>query len=454
MMAKFKAIIVGGGPVGMVVAHALTLAGIDFILVEKRDHVSTWTGAGLTMWPHGERILDQLGLLETLSPLAMDVTRMETVLENGRPAGWYSPGGVKAFGYSLAAYERGAFLEALYRKLPDAEKKIKTSKRVSDITTQKDGVVVRFDDGTSEEGSILIGVDGVWSTVRQCIAKAAPPGAVEDSFWKAQYLCAYGRGKVLAGLPKNTMLDRHDNGWACNIGNHNDEQAIWLVYKRIPETQEKKTYSEQDEEEFWRDILDEKVYKDLTFRQLWEGRIATGLTRLNQGMAKAWHWDRVVMVGDANHKPTPNIGAGVVVGAEAAVVLTNKLHALLQTDPDPDTEALTAAFKAYQAEQQERAGIFLYIGNSEMKKLTYDTWSDWFLSRYVDPMIRPLLQWIFMKPMVLESPILDFVPFEHEKSGDSPWKYGKQQPPPLTWYQTITRGIGSIFGLGDKTKSD
>ena len=60
----FRAVIVGGGPVGLCLAHTLSLAGIDHVLLERRDTVIEKSGFGLALWPHGVRILDQLGLLE------------------------------------------------------------------------------------------------------------------------------------------------------------------------------------------------------------------------------------------------------------------------------------------------------------------------------------------------------------------------------------------------------
>jgi 2-polyprenyl-6-methoxyphenol hydroxylase-like FAD-dependent oxidoreductase len=61
---KFRVVIVGGGPVGLCLAHSLTLAGIDYVLLESRDSIVEKSGFGLLLWPHGVRILDQIGLLE------------------------------------------------------------------------------------------------------------------------------------------------------------------------------------------------------------------------------------------------------------------------------------------------------------------------------------------------------------------------------------------------------
>jgi 2-polyprenyl-6-methoxyphenol hydroxylase-like FAD-dependent oxidoreductase len=61
---QFRVVIVGGGPVGLCLAHALSHAGIEYVLLERRDSVVEESGFGIALWPHGVRILDQLGLLE------------------------------------------------------------------------------------------------------------------------------------------------------------------------------------------------------------------------------------------------------------------------------------------------------------------------------------------------------------------------------------------------------
>ena len=57
-----RIIIVGAGPAGLVLAHALVLAGIDdFVVIERRKAVVEASGACLGLWPHSVRVFDQLG---------------------------------------------------------------------------------------------------------------------------------------------------------------------------------------------------------------------------------------------------------------------------------------------------------------------------------------------------------------------------------------------------------
>lgn len=65
-MAPLKVIIVGGGPNGITAAHALHHAGIDFVVLEKRQTVLEDTGASLVLSPHNQRVYHQLGLLDKI----------------------------------------------------------------------------------------------------------------------------------------------------------------------------------------------------------------------------------------------------------------------------------------------------------------------------------------------------------------------------------------------------
>jgi NADPH-dependent glutamate synthase beta subunit-like oxidoreductase len=63
---QHRVILVGGGPVGLVAAHILAAAGIPFVLLEQRSTIVPLQGAGIVLFPHTQRVLHQLGLMERI----------------------------------------------------------------------------------------------------------------------------------------------------------------------------------------------------------------------------------------------------------------------------------------------------------------------------------------------------------------------------------------------------
>lgn len=83
----FKAIVVGGGPVGLTTAHALSRANIDFVLLERRSSPVIDAGSNLVLNPMGLRALDQLGLGSSLEEVSSTLGLVKRQDHQGRDIG-------------------------------------------------------------------------------------------------------------------------------------------------------------------------------------------------------------------------------------------------------------------------------------------------------------------------------------------------------------------------------
>ena len=79
----FRVIIVGGGPVGLVAAHGLHQAGIDFVLLEKRTEIVDNSGASIVLTPPTMRILSQFGLREKLEEAGAELNHVKSFTREG-----------------------------------------------------------------------------------------------------------------------------------------------------------------------------------------------------------------------------------------------------------------------------------------------------------------------------------------------------------------------------------
>lgn len=75
----FRIVIVGAGIVGLSLSHALQLAGIDHVVLEKHHEIVSVRGAALIIWPAVARIFDQFGILDNIlkshTPISRAVLR-------------------------------------------------------------------------------------------------------------------------------------------------------------------------------------------------------------------------------------------------------------------------------------------------------------------------------------------------------------------------------------------
>lgn len=72
----FRVIIAGGSIAGLTLANALERAGIDYVLLEKRQ-VAPNIGQSLLVLPCTSRVLEQLGIADLLKQIAIPIHTRE-----------------------------------------------------------------------------------------------------------------------------------------------------------------------------------------------------------------------------------------------------------------------------------------------------------------------------------------------------------------------------------------
>ncbi|CAM1510760.1 Fc.00g082730.m01.CDS01 [Cosmosporella sp. VM-42] len=357
----FKVVIVGGGPTGLTAAHALGKAGIDFLVLERRDNLELDTGASLVLEPQSLRIMRQLGLLDSLMDIGAELcttkgflvdgyefkrtTELETLKDN--------------HGIAPVAFHRAHLIQALYNGLSDDDKaRYLTGKRVVDIKSTEDDVTVKCGDGSTYEGSIVLGADGVHSATRgimRDLALTHRPGIdwdPKDPFI-TEYRCMWcsfprpsepGANFETTNKDLSVMyLTGRDRGWI-------------LLYDRFPESTNKRhAYTDKDIEDFAAKFANYPVNENLKVKDVSSMRLTWGMSDLQEGIAKHWSWGRIVLAGDACHKFTPNAGLGLNNGIQDIVALCNALYKAVNssTTGQPGQATLTRIFEDYREKRSK-----------------------------------------------------------------------------------------------------
>jgi 2-polyprenyl-6-methoxyphenol hydroxylase-like FAD-dependent oxidoreductase len=205
-----KVLVVGGGIGGLTTALSLHAAGIECEVFEQSRGIHE-LGVGINILPHAIKELVDLGLLDALDRVAVRTHELIYVNRLGQEI-WREPRGIAA-GYDVPQFSihRGRLQGVLHAALCEriGADKIHTAHRLKEFTQDDDGVVATFverDDSADQvtvRGDVLIGADGIHSTVRRTFyPHDGPPAWNGMMLWRgatAHPPFRTGRSMIISG---------------------------------------------------------------------------------------------------------------------------------------------------------------------------------------------------------------------------------------------------------------
>lgn len=210
-------IIIGAGIGGLTLALSLHQVGIAARVYESVEKLEP-LGVGINLLPHAVRELTELGLADELAETAIPTSTLSYVSKRGQLI-WSEPRGVAA-GYNWPQFSihRGELQMILYRAVlerlgPDA---VKTGSHFAAFEQTSDGISAEFIDRRSgavcerAEGALLIGCDGIHSSVRaKFVPDEGPPKWNGAILWRGvteamPYLD--GRTMIMAGHERQKFV--------------------------------------------------------------------------------------------------------------------------------------------------------------------------------------------------------------------------------------------------------
>ncbi|MGV9558618.1 FAD-dependent monooxygenase [Streptomyces sp. NPDC003522] len=301
-------IVVGAGPVGLMMAGELRLGGADVVVYEKLP-APPRESRGASFTRRTAESFDQRGLLARLGETepadshfgGVDID-LSLLAEDHRGAR-----GVSQFRTERMLEERAAELGVTVRR----------GCEVTGVRESADGVVVDLDgpDGPAQDSArYLVGCDGGRSTVRKIAGIGFPGPAPTRGFYTADVTgIETRRRRIGENLPDGSMIMAMDL--------ENGVTRI-VAYERGMRPKDRDALSYTELADAWQRLTGESIHHG-------QCRWISCFTDASR-VADAYRRGRIFLAGDATHVQPPAMAQGLSVGVQDAVNLGWKLAAHLK----------------------------------------------------------------------------------------------------------------------------
>lgn len=331
-----RVLVAGAGIGGLTLAQALERGGHDVIVLERARELRP-AGAGITVQTNAMLALRHLGLDRRVESHGAVLDEGQILDSSGRVLG--SMGMRESSEIAAApniAIHRARLQAALIEGL--GEGVVRTGAGVRSFRETDDAVEVELDDGTRLTGDVLVGADGLHSVVRRALLGDEPPRYAGYTSWR-------GVSRRTDLVTPGRATESWGRGARFGIVPIGHGEVYWFATRNEP--QNGRAESEK--------ALLLEVFGDWhePVRALIESTPAESILRTDicdRVPVQRWSRGRVVLLGDAAHPMTPNMGQGGGQAIEDAVVLADALSR---------HSAIADAFSDYERRRVTRANGFV-----------------------------------------------------------------------------------------------
>ncbi len=346
-----RVLVIGGGIGGMATSIALEQAGLDPCVLEQAPEL-TEIGSGIGMHANAMRVLTQLGAAEHVRRSGVRIDAGEwRRMDDGRTIFTQQYTGMaEHYGDVYICMHRADLLESLVEQVPS--ERVRLNAKLIGLEERPDGVVAKLEDGDEVFGDVMVGADGLRSTVRTILF-----GEQEARFTGV----AAWRGTI--------PMQRMPEGFEHAIVTWPGRGRHAMTYPIRPDLQTFNGFVPTTEilREAWGPSGD---LDDL--RSSFEGAtddVLTIIDRITSALITpiffrdplpVWGTDRIILMGDAAHPTPPSAGQGAAQALEDSVTLA----ACLRRAGGPG--GVPAALQEFAARRQARTASMLISARTNL----------------------------------------------------------------------------------------
>lgn len=333
MAVPRRAVVVGAGIGGLAAARALQQAGWQVQVLERERRLQA-IGAGISLWPNATRALEALGV--PLVPPSVEPRGGGIRTSGGRWLSRTAPETYPArYGTPFRAVDRGALSQALLGSLtPDT---LSTDEDVSGLVEHPDGVTVTSSGG-DRSADLVVLADGVSSRSRPRVTGPGPRSRY------AGYTAWRGIAAVADEPPAvDGAVEYWGRGQRFGIVPLTDGRSYWFATAGVPAGG--RAEGSEHAEVLRRFARWHRAVTRVVLATPPADVLRSDVVHLHPAPA-TYVSGRMVLLADAAHAMTPDLGQGACQALEDAVTL----GAVVASGLD-----LASALAMYDAQRRPRA---------------------------------------------------------------------------------------------------
>lgn len=316
-----KFTIVGGGISGLTTALAFEKLGIEYELYEAAPELNE-VGAGIWMASNAMQVFGWLGIATQIQQQGMCLEHVEVADQNFRAISTTDQQIlIDTLGYAIVSIHRARLQQILFENLP--KQRVHLGMAVSSVQQDDEKVTISFQDGSSIVSDALIAADGINSVVRNQLFPKSQLRYSGQTCWRG-----VAKIELPAALSKSCVESWGDQ-IRFGISMIGENEVYWFAVIQAP-------YGEQDDnQDVKKKLMETYINFSEPVRSILEATPANKIIRSDISDLKPlarWSKDRVLLIGDAGHATTPNMGQGGAQGVEDAYYLAKAL----EKQPDPN----------------------------------------------------------------------------------------------------------------------
>ncbi len=365
--------IVGAGSAGLGLALALVRRGFAPVVFEKRtERQVVDEGIFLTLAPNGLNALRGLGLAAEALRRGVETRAIVLHNEHGKPLGTVDYARhASQFGAPSVTIRRGVLGEILLAAARSAGVPIHFEAAVSAVTNLDSGVAVTTGDGVTHSFDVLVGADGLRSTVRALVMPGLPAPS---------YNGLLGSGGIVDApdVPPTDGRMLMTFGRRAFFGYIKDAGGPVYWFNSFPADEKQAQLIDRQAAPGYFAALHRT---DPAINRRIIAAAAAEVSRIYPDFdvpsLPYWSRGRVMLIGDAAHAVTPHSGQGASMALEDALVLA----ACIDAEATPE-----GAFRRFEGLRRDRVEAAVRLGRQGGAPKKAQGW----LARRVRDLMLPL----------------------------------------------------------------